>query len=807
MDGSLEMSTAMLNMLAEKTVHQPLDPEDLAYCPTMDLIAVATWEGKVFLYRLNGQRVLGGVEKWQGSTRVHGLRWKPDGKLLAIAREDGKIHLVSVETGKVCHSLGCALSKQGHITCLGWGVNFTDSSAVQSRIEQSRSAISLDDILGRVAHDLTQDDIPDLPRDLALLDVDEMLPKLSVLPSGGRDEDLFGSRVSMDSVFHPLRKKEDDAVDVMVVGFSDGSLQVSIYDSFVIGTFQLGASVSSDGYRLLIHSSHPYCSTHTVITAATVDGKRKELSLVPLDMRFISNSGQYLSLLASKSTQLQNLLRYIHQTQSHIHSEWKSSQDLPKKFIRNINETLAEKSQGTLVQAAYHLVATGHCYPIVKEWLVDELAERGHKRWDKAVTNGYETIRRLTHENLLPALERCAVLVSRLNGLSKYQESNAKLGLSTQELENVLDAINCFNLSAHCILIHTNTELEQFTAFSKWLRHEIDVQATNSDGNPEEDNAERDPMIEHAKVLRYIQGAMTESRLTAFFDVPSSDSDRSQQKLSAYGGSAYESFKDKLKNCNAQSLSTSTLTLPVLEDLSAYLGDQCQVVFRRIAEVEKRNVRLGAPIVLERDHTSRVMDMKMLYQHVSGQEQSVNYVAVGSSESRNNMHIYRVVLKVSNGISSKIALERSSIHFGSGDLRDAKFVDNERIMVLYCSHGETKANVKDTGHSRLLSIPYNADLEDPFGLQYSPWSTSTAGDEGANSEPLLDLRDSEGMRHYLQHSFPPNETWTPERLEVNGRRGRRALCVLGADRIHYKIFDLDGGSSKEDASDEGMMED
>ncbi len=79
MDTDLGPESAMLHMLAEKTVPQPLDPEQLAYCPTMDLIAVATLEGKVFVYRLNGQRVLGGAEKWQVPKKVRGLRWKPDG--------------------------------------------------------------------------------------------------------------------------------------------------------------------------------------------------------------------------------------------------------------------------------------------------------------------------------------------------------------------------------------------------------------------------------------------------------------------------------------------------------------------------------------------------------------------------------------------------------------------------------------------------------------------------------------------------------------------------------------------------------
>lgn len=58
-------------------------------------------------------------------------------------------------------------------------------------------------------------------------------------------------------------------------------------------------------------------------------------------------------------------------------SEWKSTQELPSRFLRNINETLAEKEDNRdIVQALYHSVATGHTFPSVKEWLVDELSER-----------------------------------------------------------------------------------------------------------------------------------------------------------------------------------------------------------------------------------------------------------------------------------------------------------------------------------------------------------------------------------------------------------------------------------------------
>jgi anaphase-promoting complex subunit 4 len=101
-----------------------------------------------------------------------------------------------------------------------------------------------------------------------------------------------------------------------------------------------------------------------------------------MDLRFISASSEYLSLLASRSTAFQNLLRYIHQVQLSMANEYKATQELPSRFLRNINETLREKDSGDIVQALYHSVATGHTFPAVREWLVDELSERVRLQFD-----------------------------------------------------------------------------------------------------------------------------------------------------------------------------------------------------------------------------------------------------------------------------------------------------------------------------------------------------------------------------------------------------------------------------------------
>ena len=109
---------------------------------------------------------------------------------------------------------------------------------------------------------------------------------------------------------------------------------------------------------------------------STPVGDQEELHIVPLDLRLLSNAGRYLSLLASKSTQLHNVLRYVHQVQRQMYNDFKASQDLPNRFMANIEGSLQEQADCNWKQAAYHLVVTGNCYSGVKEWLVDQVGER-----------------------------------------------------------------------------------------------------------------------------------------------------------------------------------------------------------------------------------------------------------------------------------------------------------------------------------------------------------------------------------------------------------------------------------------------
>ncbi|KAI9827716.1 MAG: hypothetical protein M1832_004205 [Thelocarpon impressellum] len=590
----------MLNMLAEKTVHQPILPDRLRYCPTMDLIAVATEEERVFIYRLNGQRVLGLSNNKKEALAVRGLSWKPDGQLLAVAWSDNAVRLINADSSKVVHQIDTAAEDSSTLTCLGWAVNFTNSREVRARIDASE--VTLDDILGRVAQEQALGTVPDLPRELALLDIESALPKLSVLPSAGKEEDVFSSRATIDAMFHPLKKKGNDSVDVLVAGFDNGVIHLSIYDSFDIGSLDMGKA--------------------------------------------------YAKLRTCKpSTQLQNVLRYIGQVQRLIQAEWKASQDLPAKFLRNINETLVRECDCDFINAAFHLVVTGDCFGPMKEWLVDELSERGHKRWDKAITAGYESVRRLTHENLLPALERCGLVAADISSA--------------------------------------------------------------------DDPSEKDPIIDHPKVLDYIQGAMTKSKLAGFFPLR---------------------------------LATNSAEAGLAPDpLSLYDG------------VKK---------ALGKYDSGRPMDARM-----PGLDALSEYL-------ERRLYVFRVRLVVENGVSSPRGLDIALLGLGDGEVVDAKFADDQSLMIIWSYDEEY----------HLLKIPYRCGSDAPNALSYAPSTGdplfNTAAQDAFQSPAAMQLSAQDVVNRYSCLAFAA-DSFRPARLEVNGRKGRRVVCLLGEDGLHYKVFDLD----------------
>lgn len=83
------------------------------------------------------------------------------------------------------HQIDCSAYSKSQICCLGWGINLTDGNKVRLELDKFKDEVTLEDMISQNPRVMSMDTVPDLPLDLALLDVEASLPKLSPLSSGG----------------------------------------------------------------------------------------------------------------------------------------------------------------------------------------------------------------------------------------------------------------------------------------------------------------------------------------------------------------------------------------------------------------------------------------------------------------------------------------------------------------------------------------------------------------------------------------------------------------------------------------------
>ncbi|KAG5928116.1 hypothetical protein E4U42_001226 [Claviceps africana] len=759
-------------VLYSETVFESKAPSNFPKsCPSLDLST--TWDAagrNLFIYRPPAQvvsKIHQVAAPGSKAPEVVAVTWKPDGQFLAVGWSDGIVRLMGLENNKAAHHVAVCADQNARITHIGWA-----SCRIASDQAAGFSSRVKDDIANELAGSSDGGNLPpNLPRELNFLEVDTALPKISPLPTGsaGADDDatVFTLRTGIDFLFRPQKREEYEQVNVMVVGTSDGKLQLNIYDSFQVGTFPSPVpDEASSISRLVSHAAHSELSTQALLYAEPRPDPA-HVHLVPMDLPFIASSSINLSLLGAKLTTLQKLLRYIRQTQLHMQVEWKSARELPSRFLRSVQSDLEERPSGprSIVPALYHTVLTGHAFGPVREWLVDSVAERGHKRWDKAVVSGLENLRSLVHENFLPALERCAVIVSRLRGLTQFYDDRDDIGFSAAQISRLFEIIGCLSLVGHKILSNVMDELESFSAFSSWLRFQIDRFVSSSTAT--DDLTEKEATMNTSRVLTYIERYLTCSPVDVFFD-EISQQDWQQDWNHMEDGLALLPLLDvQLKKQEAGKMSRRALQH--VEFLVSYFTTWSNGIFNGIAEAKKRSVRFGPPLKLSIGQPITTMDLRMCQ---TGANQGIIYTVLASKAANNKVHVFRSAVDTTNGISTAEPTTRACIDLGTRNLIDAKFL-NDKSLVLVCS--------TDHHTTVVLFIP----LESP-DMAYTAYDESTA--ESPSGVVLSSLSE------YL---LPPEYETRPVRMEVHDRMNLRGevperICMLASNRMTWRAFALPG---------------
>jgi len=746
---------------------------------------------------------------------VRALTWRKDGQILAVACADGTVSLINAFTGKIAHRLstrppfqssasGSFSSSQTRSqpgmrnssfkstptsspesrsftpSCLSWTTHFAPPTSLlmRARLDQPDSQVTLDHILGHRADvDKLLTLKADLPRELSALDVETSLPKLATLPPRGvgADDDVFSSRTSVDAVFHGHGATGAgapgavDGVDALLVGLQgdngDGcAVHLRIFDSFEIGTVDVGGCLpsGSKGGKVLGMESHAYLSTVFLVVEESRRGQdRPGLHLVSLDLSFIPQTSRNLPLMATKATQLGNLLRYISQVQMQLAAEVKAAFDLPARFLRNIDESLAEKDdQADFVYAAHHLAVTGDCDARFREWLVDEVGERGLKRWEKAVGDCLDVVRRMTSECLMPALERCLVVLSRLDGLARFGPASSRLGLDANVVRKVMETIDVLGLVAEDLLLDVGIEIKEFAAFIKWLKWECEVEALEEGSERAEELRESWTGEGELKtVLDYVGGAIKESRVKRYTGRDGEEQPNISLPENDTDAGFYADFTRRRK---APSKDKKT---PTLGQLVERLQKQCETVFGQIAETFRKSILARHVVELQDRCDGKRMDLRMIPDESDANLYRL-FIISADQQEKGSLRQTVVTLRQEGGKGLKSTTSSNVLPAVPGviDILDVKFVDDKVFLIL-------AATSADMGIYARFIMP-NPQEDEEQG-----WEARHIFEDG---------KMEAGMK--------------PVRLEVNGRVGRRVAAVVDETGMGYVVLDLDSG---DDGRDQG----
>lgn len=105
------------------------------------------------------------------------------GQSIAVAIGNS-LCIVSAHTGKTMYEKEYTTSSKAPICCLGWASNFTDVAAVRERMANLEHSVAMDESTASEETGNSQY-APDLPIELAFVDIASVLPKLSTLPVAG----------------------------------------------------------------------------------------------------------------------------------------------------------------------------------------------------------------------------------------------------------------------------------------------------------------------------------------------------------------------------------------------------------------------------------------------------------------------------------------------------------------------------------------------------------------------------------------------------------------------------------------------
>lgn len=341
--------------------------------PKMDLIAIAFANAEVHLYRMSWQRVWSVTCPHQ-NVSVTSLAWRPDGKILAVAYSSGHFRLLAVEDAKKIFSFNC---KEG-IQKLYW---------LQEDEELSKQQES---------NNFYQDTSANqLPKPISYDMISQLFEKTN-------------NKDFPDNLFI----KESKNLTYLVCAYGT-SIAIFVYGYFLLVDANLDLVPSFLNYKQL---KSCYLSDNTALISTLGLTDENLLVYSMLDSKILYENHQQIKLISTKFGMLFSMLSALKSVIKEMEELWEDILvEMDQKFQLYALEKYSSNNNGvnnpnkpqngnandsSLVNDFMLLYAFGTCSDHFKNFLLQELTEKGLKKLEISVENYYSNIQRLLSGNL-----------------------------------------------------------------------------------------------------------------------------------------------------------------------------------------------------------------------------------------------------------------------------------------------------------------------------------------------------------------------------------------------------------------------
>ncbi|KAK4881685.1 hypothetical protein RN001_005004 [Aquatica leii] len=418
-----------IKQVEERNVANEIDI--LLWSDRMDLVAITNVKGEVALHRLSWTRAWC-LSPPRENVVVQGLAWRPDGRVLAIAYSSGEVHLINVENKNVLHKIKI----EGNVTCILWTREKPEkTSSTLNEEEEQLDYMKYMDYSSKYLPELSP--------------LSSLSPTMTNLQDENLNSNLF---------------QEQKELNLLIIGTDDGYLRISIFGQFVCAQVNMSDYL---GHKCTIIST--YLSDDLSLMYVTVKHE-KIIKIILIKTDIFKTHTKELFAIALKDAYLYNLITYLSNIIILIKESWETSL---LEMDAKLSKYASKVPDGVLSADFLELLMFGITSDEMQEFLLQDLTEKGLKKFGQVFEMCYASIQKLLLKHVTKAGQNITYHLSELRGMARLEHNFKKVGLSEASITEAIIASGSFLIKGGEIHQIINHFMINYKAFFRWLYSEI----------------------------------------------------------------------------------------------------------------------------------------------------------------------------------------------------------------------------------------------------------------------------------------------------------------------------------------------